>query len=214
MSPTGLRRRFERQRPDRGPVILPGVLVTLFWVGAGILLAALFAFLVKVEASIFGMPGLAAGAEAQTGDYDLLIRGGRVLDGSGNPWFRADVGVRDGRIVALGQLEASGAARVINAAERYVTPGFIDTHSHTAGGLSSEDRSGALPLLTQGITTVVVNADGTGPIDLAAQRAALETHGLGVNVAQLCPTGRSGPRFWGSRTERRTTPSCRACGVS
>lgn len=158
-------------------------------IGAGAALAALFVLLVTVEASLFGPPGLSVGAQAQEPELDLLIRNGRILDGGGNPWFRGDVGVRDGRVVAVGRGVPTRAARVIDAADRFVAPGFIDTHSHTAEGLSSADRSHARPLLAQGITSVVVNADGTGPTDLRTQAHELEVHGLGVNVAQLVPHG-------------------------
>src|SRR3972149_4693492 len=67
----------------------------------------------------------AAPAAAQN-RFDVLIRGGRVLDGTGNPWYRADVGVRDGRVVAMGRLQGAEAGLVIDAGELYVAPGFID----------------------------------------------------------------------------------------
>ena len=121
--------------------------------------------------------------------YDLLIRGGRVLDGSGNPWFRADVAVLDGRIAAVGDLAGAQATRTLDAAELYVAPGFIDTHSHAAQGLATAELSHGQPLLAQGITTIFANPDGGGPVDLAAQREALTRDGLGVNVAQLVPHG-------------------------
>lgn len=121
--------------------------------------------------------------------YDLLIRGGRVLDGSGNPWYYADIAVSGDRIVAVGGLKSATARRVIDARGLYVAPGFIDPHSHAAEGLERADLSGAEPLLAQGVTTVLVNPDGGGPVDLAAQERALLAHGLGVNVAQLVPHG-------------------------
>lgn len=120
---------------------------------------------------------------------DVLIRGARVLDGAGNPWFHADVCVRGDRIAAVGALGAAQAALVIDAAGLYLAPGFIDTHSHAGGGLATAALSPAQPLLAQGITTVFVNPDGGGPTDLAAQREALLRHGLGVNAAQLVPHG-------------------------
>lgn len=119
--------------------------------------------------------------------FDVLIRNGRLLDGTGNPWYFADVGIRDGRIVAVGSLRNATAARVIDATGRYVSPGFIDVHSHSAGGLARPELSGARQLLAQGVTTVMVNPDGGGPTDLVAQRAELSRNGLGVNVALLVP---------------------------
>jgi N-acyl-D-amino-acid deacylase len=128
-------------------------------------------------------------AAAAAGPYDILIRGGRVLDGTGNPWFRADVGIVGDRIVAVGDLAGTTAGQVIDATGLYVAPGFIDTHSHAGGGLAGPELSHARPLLAQGITTVFVNPDGGGSVDIAEQRRELMAHGLGVNVAQLVPHG-------------------------
>jgi N-acyl-D-amino-acid deacylase len=122
-------------------------------------------------------------------EYDLIIRNGKVLDGTGNPWFRADIAVKGDSIAAMGQLDDAGAHRVIDATDLFVAPGFIDVHSHAAGGLTDKKLSEARPLLTQGITTVIINPDGGGATDLAAQREQLLEHGLGVNVAQFVPHG-------------------------
>jgi N-acyl-D-amino-acid deacylase len=126
---------------------------------------------------------------AQTPQFDILIRNGRVLDGTGNPWYRADIGIRGDRIAALGSLGNATAKTVIDAADRYVTPGFIDVHSHAGGGLATEELKHGQPLLAQGLTTVFVNPDGGGPIDLAAQRATYEKQRIGTNVAQFVPHG-------------------------
>ena len=125
----------------------------------------------------------------QAEPFDLLIVNGRVLDGTGNPWRRADVGIRDGRIRAVGRLAGAPAARVVDAGGRLVTPGFIDVHSHAAEALTRDALRDARALVAQGVTTIVGNPDGGGPIDLAAQRAALERGGLGVNVALLVGHG-------------------------
>jgi N-acyl-D-aspartate/D-glutamate deacylase len=129
---------------------------------------------------------LGAGSQER---YDLILRGGRVLDGSGNPWVQADVAVRGDRIVAVGALAGATAVREIDVSGLYVTPGFIDVHSHAGPGLASPELSGAQPLVAQGISTVFVNPDGGGPIDLAAQREELLRDGLGVNAALLTPHG-------------------------
>lgn len=121
--------------------------------------------------------------------YDVVIRNGRVLDGTGNPWFRADVGVRDGRIAAVGDLSAARARRTVDAEGLYVAPGFIDVHSHAGAALATAELSAAQPQLAQGVTTVFVNPDGGGETDLVRQRAALLEHGLGINVGLMVPHG-------------------------
>src|ERR671912_827071 len=121
--------------------------------------------------------------------FDILIRNGRVLDGTGNPWYRADIGITGDRIRAMGRLGNATAKTVIDAGDRYVTPGFIDVHSHAGGGLATEELKQGQPLLAQGLTTVFVNPDGGGPVDLPAQRATYEKQRIGVNVAQMVPHG-------------------------
>lgn len=132
---------------------------------------------------------LAPTGAAQQQTFDILIRGGRVLDGTGNPWYRADIGIRGDRIAAMGSLGNATAKTVIDAGDRYVTPGFIDVHSHAGGGLATEELKHGQPLLAQGLTTVFVNPDGGGPVDLATQRATYERQRIGTNVAQFIPHG-------------------------
>jgi N-acyl-D-aspartate/D-glutamate deacylase len=119
----------------------------------------------------------------------VLIRNGRVLDGTGNPWVRRDVAIQGDRIAVVGRVASAAAARVIDAADRYVAPGFIDVHSHAAEGLARRELRHGRPLLAQGITTIVANPDGGGPTDLAAQRLRLEAGGTGPNVALLIGHG-------------------------
>lgn len=121
--------------------------------------------------------------------YDTILRGGRVVDGTGAPAREADIAIRDGLIAAVGDLGGSSAGTILDVTGLYVGPGFIDVHSHAGSGLATGELSHAEPLLAQGLTTVVINPDGGGPVDLAEQRAALEEHGLGVNVAQLVGHG-------------------------
>jgi len=139
---------------------------------------------------------LAAGVVAATmpwpaaqARFDVLIRGGQVIDGSGGPARRADVGVTGDRIAAVGDLSAATATTVVDAAGKYVTPGFIDVHSHAGPGLATPELKHGRPVLAQGITTVLVNPDGGGPVDLAAQRAGYARDGIGLNVGLLVPHG-------------------------
>jgi N-acyl-D-amino-acid deacylase len=143
--------------------------------------------------------------QAQPLTFDVLIRNGRVMDGSGNPWLRTDVGIREDRIAAVGRLPDARATTIIDAADRLVTPGFIDAHSHAGEGLSRPELRQAQPILAQGVTTVVINPDGGGPTDLAAQRLALETGGVGPNVALLIGHGSVRRAVMGS-DNRRPTP--------
>ena len=138
--------------------------------------------------------------------YDVLIRNGRVLDGSGNPWIRADVALAGDRVAAVGDLRDARARVVVDAEGLYVAPGFIDAHSHAGGGLATPGLSHARPLLAQGVTTVFVNPDGGGPVDLAAQRDSLVRDGLGVNVALLVPHGSVRGEVLGA-ADRAPTPS-------
>ena len=121
--------------------------------------------------------------------FDILIKNGRVLDGTGNPWYRADIGITGDRIRAIGTLTGATAKTVIDAADRFVTPGFIDVHSHAGEGLATEPLKHGQPLLAQGLTTVFVNPDGGGPVDLWAQRAIYEQQHIGTNVGQFVPHG-------------------------
>lgn len=130
----------------------------------------------------------AAGLAQQTG-YDVLIRGGRVLDGTGAPPTAADVGIRGDSIAEVGDLSGAEAGEVLEAEGLVVAPGFIDGHSHAAFGLTDSALSAARPQLAQGVTTVIVNPDGGGLADLGTQREAMLQDGLGVNVIQLVPYG-------------------------
>ncbi len=126
--------------------------------------------------------------QAQPQSFDILIRNARVLDGSGNPWIAADVGIRGDRIAAVGRLSGATAKREIDANGLTLAPGFIDVHSHAADGLAGSMHY-AQPLLAQGITTVLINPDGAGPTDLSQQRTQLLSRGIGVYVGQFVPHG-------------------------
>ncbi|MDH5792177.1 MAG: amidohydrolase family protein, partial [Candidatus Bathyarchaeota archaeon] len=91
--------------------------------------------------------------------YDLVIKGGKVLDGAGNPWFKADVAVAEGKIIEVGDL-GTDADRIIGAKGLVVAPGFIDTHSHSDLMLIAEPD--ARQKIMQGITTEVIGQDGLG----------------------------------------------------
>jgi len=125
-------------------------------------------------------------SHAQSADYDVLIRGGLVFDGTGDEGRVADVAIRGDRIVEVGEIPAAASATLtVDAAGKYVSPGFIDTHSHAAPGIETEALAPAISILTQGITTAMINPDGGGPADLRPQVAAIEANRPGVNVIPM-----------------------------
>ncbi|MBF8189409.1 amidohydrolase family protein [Nonomuraea sp. K274] len=90
--------------------------------------------------------------------FDVVISGGRVLDGTGAPPYRADVAIGGDRIAAVGRLDGAGAATVIDATGRFVAPGFVDCHAH--GDAAVFDPVVQRAALRQGVTTFVLGQDG------------------------------------------------------
>src|SRR5262245_40069344 len=106
--------------------------------------------------------GLVSSAAAQDAAYDLVITGGRIVDGSGNPWFSGDVAIAGGKIVAVGRVPAGKAAKQIDAAGLIVAPGFIDMHSHSDTLLLEDGQ--AQSKIRQGVTTEVLGeGSSAGP---------------------------------------------------
>ncbi|HSH74246.1 MAG TPA: D-aminoacylase [Longimicrobiales bacterium] len=101
-------------------------------------------------AFLVGVTPSGSQAQQEPAPFDVLITGGRVVDGTGNPWFGADVGIRDGRIAAVGRLAGAEATRVINATGLVVAPGFIDLHTHSDGPLLQDGT--AQSKVRQGVT--------------------------------------------------------------
>ena len=120
--------------------------------------------------------------KVQARSYDLIIRDGKVVDGSGNSWFRADVGIKDGRIVAVGDLSGAEAARTMGASGRVISPGFIDIHNHADIGLLV--RPEAENLVMQGVTTVVPGNCGSSAAPWDEKTAAVSGD-LGVEDSVL-----------------------------
>src|SRR5438045_7034274 len=129
---------------------------------------------------------------AQEPAFDLIIRGGHILDGTGNPWFAADVGIRGDRIGAVGQLAQATARREIDARGLVVAPGFIDMHTHSDqpllddGNAESKVREGVtLDVIGEG--TSVAPRDGLAEAksswtDFTGYWNALKVNGISMNV--------------------------------
>lgn len=95
-------------------------------------------------------------------DFDILVKNGRIVDGTGNPWFYADIGIKGDTIVAVGRLAEKTAAKIIDAKGMVVSPGFIDVHSYCDTGLGEIDSNVNLNYLIQGTTTLVTGNCGSG----------------------------------------------------
>ena len=134
--------------------------------------------------------------------YDVIVRHGTVLDGSGNPRYDADIGVRNGVIIAIGDLSAATGATEIEAHGLFVTPGFINIHSHA----SPDALPTAVNMLTQGVTTEIFNADGNGPLDIGQQMSTLAAGGLAVNIGGYIGFNSAWQTVNGS-ADKRPTPT-------
>ena len=116
---------------------------------------------------------------------DLIIENGTLIDGTGTPRRRADVGVSNGRVDAVGDLRDAQAARRIEASGRVVCPGFIDLHTHCGFDPKHSRANATINYLQQGVTTVVGGNCGFGPTDLAAILAVPDAVADGPNLAMM-----------------------------
>lgn len=130
---------------------------------------------------IFLLLGLSLPAFAQP--YDVLIKNGRVVDGTGNPWYYADVAILNGRIAKIGAIPASEGRQVIDARRQIVAPGFIDVHTHVEGDL--ESRPGAENFIYDGVTTLITGNCGGSSTNLRVMFDTLRQQGFSPNLASL-----------------------------
>jgi N-acyl-D-amino-acid deacylase len=134
-------------------------------------------------------------------EFDLLIKGGRVVDGTGNPAFFADVGVKDGKIVKLGKLSGTGT-RELDAKGKVVCPGFIDVHTHAE---EVDDMPRAENFVRMGVTTIVLGNCGSSVLDIGAFFKKLEASNASVNVATLVGHGSVRSKIMGGSFMRPPT---------
>ncbi len=120
--------------------------------------------------------------------FDLLLKGGSVLDGSGSEPMVVDIGIKAGLIVSLGQL-SSDADTIIDCAGLVVCPGFIDLHTHSDSAILDPKTRGNVNYLMQGCTTVVTGNCGSGPVDIGSYLRKIDEHGAGTHIAHLLPHG-------------------------
>jgi N-acyl-D-amino-acid deacylase len=120
-------------------------------------------------------------------DTDIIILGGMILDGSGSPAKRGDIGIKGDRIVAIGEFKVTGNPRRLDVPGMVVSPGFIDLHTHSDYPLQKKPTNANLNYLLQGVTTVVTGNCGSGPVDTAEFYAQLKRTGISTNVAHQVP---------------------------
>jgi N-acyl-D-amino-acid deacylase len=125
-------------------------------------------------------------AESVTPIYDVVITNARVVDGSGNPWFRADIGIRDGRIVRIGKIIRPVAPQIIDAKGQIAAPGFIDVHTHVENIYS---LPAAENFIRMGVTSLVTGNCGTSATDVAEFLGRIKSQPLAVNLATLIAHG-------------------------
>lgn len=110
--------------------------------------------------------------------FDVILRHGTILDGTGGRPYRGDVGVRNGRIAATGDLAGRQAVLDLDVNGLFVAPGFINVHSHAVPSALTTAEN----MLTQGVTTEILNPDGGGSTDIARQLAESSAAGLAINI--------------------------------
>jgi N-acyl-D-aspartate/D-glutamate deacylase len=141
--------------------------------------------------------GLAAPANER---FDLIIEKGRVVDGTGNPWYRADVGIAGRKIAAIGDLSGAEARRRVDASGKVVSPGFIDMHSHASWLLLVDGR--AASKITQGVTLEV---EGEGESIAPMNDAFVKTRQAQFDRFHVQPDWRSLADYF--RRLERTPPA-------
>lgn len=163
--------------------------------------------LIRSAILLFALLGQVSGQTPKPGTpgsgpepFDILLKNGRIIDGTGNPWYAADVGIRGDRIAAIGRLHDAKAKKVIDASGLVVAPGFIDTLGQSETALLIDNRS--VSKLSQGITSEITGEGASiAPQDaltLAALQPALEPYHLNVDWADL--------RGYFRRLEKNGTP--------
>ncbi len=126
-------------------------------------------------------------ATVQTPPYDLILRNGRIVDGSGSAWYRGDVAVRGDVIVRIAPSITETARRVIDVRNQVMAPGFIDIHSHAREGIF--DVPTADNYVRQGVTTVIEGPDGSSPVPLAPFLARLADLQKNINIGMFIGQG-------------------------
>jgi N-acyl-D-amino-acid deacylase len=120
-------------------------------------------------------------------EHDLVLRNGRVVDGTGSPWYRADIAIRGDTIVAIAPRIEAPARRVIDLGDQVVSPGFVDLHTHAIRGIFEVPT--ADNYIRQGVTTILEGADGFSPVPLDPFLQKLEATPRSINIGSFVGHG-------------------------
>jgi dihydroorotase/N-acyl-D-amino-acid deacylase len=146
---------------------------------------------------------LAAGSIwGQQSGFDIVISGAKVIDGSGAPWFYADIGIKGDTIAAVGQLNDAPAALRIDARGKIVAPGFIDIHSHGRRGITQVPT--AENYLREGVTTIVEGPDGSSPLPIKDFLDGIARTPITINFATMVGQGSIRQQVMGSVNRKAT----------
>ncbi len=147
---------------------------------------------------------LAAPASPQGAGYDLLLKDGRIVDGSGGPWYRGDLGIRGDVIAAVGRGLPGPALRTVDVRGAVIAPGFIDLHSHARRGILSVPS--ADNYVRQGVTTLVEGPDGGSPVPLKPFLDEVAAARISPNFASFVGQGSIREKVVGLQ-DRKATPA-------
>jgi N-acyl-D-amino-acid deacylase len=133
-------------------------------------------------AAILAAASLVSHAQTRPASFELVIAGGTIVDGTGAPGRRADIGIRDGRVAEIGQLRSAFAKERIDATGLTVAPGFIDVHTHAD---DVADHPLAENFLQMGVTTIVAGNCGSSALDISDAFDRIRAVGISINYATL-----------------------------
>jgi dihydroorotase/N-acyl-D-amino-acid deacylase len=143
----------------------------------------------------------------QQPSFDLLLRNGRIVDGTGTPWFRGDVGVRGDTIVRIAPAIEAPAARIIDVQGDVIAPGFIDVHTHARRGIFEVPT--APNYVRQGVTTLMEGPDGSSPLPLGEFLQKLDALQKSVNIGSFIGQGSVRSAVIGNGDRRATAEEVR-----
>src|SRR5690242_1337365 len=155
-------------------------------------------FLLFVIALVF-----AGWLHGQQPAFDLLLKNGRIVDGTGSPWFRGDVAIRGDSIAMMAPHIDGNATRVIDVGGNVIAPGFIDIHTHASRGIFEVPT--APNYVRQGVTTIMEGPDGSSPVPLAPFLAKLDDLKKSLNIGSFIGQGSVRTAVIGN-VNRKATP--------